>query len=142
MKTSENGIQLIREFEGCRLTPYEDTAGKLTVGIGHLIQSGEHFETITEQQAEDLLKNDLEAAESAVCQCLNVDVTQNQFDALVSFVFNLGGKRLLMSTLLEYLNNGELQKAADEFLKWCHVGTDVSEGLLRRREAERALFLA
>lgn len=142
MKTSENGIALIREFEGCRLTPYEDVAGKMTIGIGHLIQHGEHFEIITEQQAENLLRHDLLSAEAVVNQSVAVDIDQNEFDALVSFTFNLGGKRFRMSTLLEYLNNGEYEKAANEFLKWNKAAGVESDGLTRRREAERDLFLA
>lgn len=141
MNASENCISLIREFEGCRLTPYDDIAGKQTIGIGHLIQPGEHFEEITEQEANELLQKDLQWTESAVNDAVEVDISQNQFDALVSFTFNLGGKRLLMSTLLERLNNKEYQKAADEFLKWDKAsGVEVS-GLKRRRIAERKLFL-
>ncbi len=117
-------------------------AGKLTVGIGHLIKPGEHFESITEQQAEELLHKDLQWAEYAVDQAVCVDITQNQFDALVSFVFNLGGKRLLTSHLLEHLNQGEFDIAADEFLKWDIVAGKESAGLKRRREAERELFLS
>lgn len=142
MKTSKNGISLIREFEGCKLTPYADTARKQTIGIGHLIKPGEHFEAITEQQADDLLRHDLVAAELCVNQCVSVEVDQNEFDALVSFTFNLGGKRLLTSTLLEKLNNEDYDGAADEFLKWDKASGVESSGLKRRREAERELFLA
>lgn len=141
MKASEGCINLIKGFESLRLIPYKDSAGKLSIAYGHLIKPGEHFTTITEEDAEDMLHIDLLHAESAVNQGVYVEINQNQFDALVSLVFNIGGGNFLKSELLKFLEDGKIEEAADQFLEWDHINHLVSAGLLRRRKAERVLFL-
>mgnify|MGYP001069296736 FL=1 len=146
MQTSEKGIALIKEFEGCRLTAYQDSVGVWTIGYGWTqpvdgkpIRAGM---TIKQETAERLLKNGLVSYESDVSRLVKVGVTQGQFDALVSFTYNLGARSLSTSTLLRKLNAGDYAGAADEFMRWNKAGGKVLNGLTRRREAERALFLS
>lgn len=142
MNISQKGLDLIKSFEGFSSTPYKDSGGKLSVGYGHLVRPSENFDNgLTEEQAQDLLAKDISYAESAVTQAVSVDLTQNEFDALISFTYNLGGKTLLNSTLLKKLNNGDFSEAALEFLRWTHVNGVVIDGLVRRRLAEKELFL-
>ncbi len=138
MKCSERGKELIKEFEGCILKPYKDAVGLWTIGVGHLIKEGENFGSITIDEAMELLAKDLQWAEA----CINntgVELTQNQFDALCSLVFNIGCGAFQGSTLLRKLKAGE--NAASEFLRWNKAGGVVLKGLTRRREAEMRLFL-
>ncbi|EOZ5246962.1 lysozyme [Enterobacter hormaechei] len=146
MQTSEKGIALIKEFEGCKLTAYQDSVGVWTIGYGWTqpvdgkpIRAGM---TIKQQTAERLLKTGLVSYESDVSRLVKVGLTQGQFDALVSFTYNLGARSLSTSTLLRKLNAGDYAGAADEFLRWNKAGGKVLNGLTRRREAERALFLS
>ncbi|MES3411044.1 lysozyme [Enterobacter hormaechei] len=146
MQTSEKGISLIKEFEGCKLTAYQDSVGVWTIGYGwtqpvdgKLIRAGM---TIKQETAERLLKTGLVSYESDVSRLVKVGLTQGQFDALVSFTYNLGARSLSTSTLLRKLNAGDYVAAADEFLRWNKAGGKVLNGLTRRREAERALFLS
>ncbi|CAH5882731.1 lysozyme [Enterobacter hormaechei] len=145
MQTSEKGIALIKQFEGCKLTAYQDSVGVWTIGYGWTqpvdgkpIRAGM---TIKQETAERLLKTGLVSYESDVSRLVKVGVTQGQFDALVSFTYNLGARSLSTSTLLRKLNAGDYAGAADEFLRWNKAGGKVINGLTRRREAERALFL-
>jgi len=142
-QATDKGIFLIKTFEGSSAFPYRDVAGLWTVGIGHLIKPSETFSMpITPQEGEALLRKDLWTAERAVLRLIRVPLTDSQFDALVSFVFNLGSGSLQRSTLRAKINRGELtEETADEFLKWVYVGTQKSRGLIRRRKAERELFL-
>ncbi|ECW4903008.1 lysozyme [Citrobacter freundii] len=146
MQTSEKGIALIKEFEGCKLTAYQDSVGVWTIGYGWTqpvdgksIRAGM---TIKQETAERLLKTGLVSYESDVSRLVKVGLTQGQFDALVSFTYNLGARSLSTSTLLRKLNAGDYAGAADEFLRWNKAGGKVLNGLTRRREAERALFLS
>ncbi len=146
MQTSEKGIVLIKQFEGCKLTAYQDSVGVWTIGYGWTqpvdgkpIRAGM---TIKQETAERLLKTGLVSYESDVSRLVKVDLTQGQFDALVSFTYNLGARSLSTSTLLRKLNAGDYAGAADEFLRWNKAGGKVLNGLTRRREAERALFLS
>lgn len=146
MQTSEKGIALIKQFEGCKLTAYQDSVGVWTIGYGwtqpvdgKAIRSGM---TIKQETAERLLKTGLVSYESDVSRLVKVDLTQGQFDALVSFTYNLGARSLSTSTLLRKLNAGDYAGAANEFLRWNKAGGKVLNGLIRRREAERALFLS
>ncbi len=143
LELSQNGLNLIKTFEGFSSTPYPDVAGKLTIGYGHLIKKGESFSDtgIDEEAAQELLAKDTGYAQSAVCQCVAVDLNQNQYDALVSFTFNLGGGTLLKSTLLKKLNNSDYDGCAEQFLRWNKAGGIEVAGLTRRRKAERELFL-
>ena len=140
MITSDTGINLIKNFEGLRLNAYQDSVGVWTIGYGHTKTAKEGMK-ISEHQAEELLMKDLEEFEGGVLSLVKVPLTQNQFDALVSFSFNLGLGNLKRSTLLKELNKGEYTKAADEFLKWDKAGGKALQGLTRRRNAERLLFL-
>ncbi|ELP5716667.1 lysozyme [Enterobacter asburiae] len=146
MQTSEKGIALIKQFEGCQLTAYQDSVGVGTIGYGWTqpvdgkpIRAGM---TIKQETAERLLKTGLVSYESDVSRLVKVEMTQGQFDALVSFAYNLGSRSLSTSTLLRKLNAGDYAGAADEFLRWNKAGGKVLNGLTRRREAERALFLS
>ena len=146
MNFSRDAIDLIKHFEGLSLTPYKDQAGHNTIGYGHLIKKGEVFGDITEHEAENLLIQDMRAAENAVNRLVKVQLHQEHFDALVSFVFNVGARAFSNSTLLKKLNRKDFVGAADEFLRWNKVTVGdtrkVSRGLVRRREAERRLFLS
>ncbi len=139
MNVSENGLNLIREFEGCKLEAYQDSVGVWTVGYGSTrgVCSGL---TITQEDADRRLQNDVQGAVLCVKNAVKVNVTQNQFDALVSFVFNLGCGALRNSQLLRKLNDMDDEGAASEFGKWNHGGGQVLAGLTRRREAEAELF--
>ena len=146
MQTSDKGIALIKQFEGCKLTAYQDSVGVWTIGYGWTkpvdgkpIRAGM---TIKQETAERLLKTGLVSYESDVSRLVKVGLTQGQFDALVSFTYNLGVRSLSTSTLLRKLNAGDYAGAADEFLRWNKAGGKVLNGLTRRREAERALFLS
>lgn len=139
MRTSKAGIDLIKRFEGLRLHAYICAAGVLTIGYGHTkgVLRGQQ---ITEQQAEDLLREDLRHFEEAVERLVLVHLEQHEFDALVSFAFNVGEGALAKSTLLRKLNAGDKQDAAHEFGQWVKAGKVTLSGLVRRRKAERALF--
>ena len=146
MQTSDKGIALIKQFEGCKLTAYQDSVGVWTIGYGWTkpvdgkpIRAGM---TIKQETAERLLKTGMVSYESDVSRLVKVGLTQGQFDALVSFTYNLGARSLSTSTLLRKLNAGDYAGAADEFLRWNKAGGKVLNGLTRRREAERALFLS
>ncbi|MDM2816943.1 lysozyme [Citrobacter sp. Cpo102] len=146
MQTSDKGIALIKEFEGCKLTAYQDSVGVWTIGYGWTqpvdgtpIRAGM---TIKQETAERLLKTGLVSYESDVSRLVKVGMTQGQFDALVSFTYNLGARSLSTSTLLRKLNAADYAGAADEFLRWNKAGGKVLNGLTRRRETERALFLS
>ena len=142
MQTSQKGIDLIKKFEGTVLKVYKDAVGKDTIGVGHLIKAGEHFTALTQQQAEDLLAKDLKQFEIGVTSAVKVALTQNQFDALVSFAFNLGMSNLNSSTLLKKLNAGDVTGASLEFERWNKAGGKPLAGLTRRRLAEKELFLS
>jgi len=139
---NEAGKDIIRQSEGLRLTAYLCPAGKLTIGYGHTGPDVKTGMTITEDQANALLSQDLVTAEKAISGAVSVTITDNQFSALVSFVFNLGAGNFLGSTLLKKLNANDIFGAADEFPRWNKVNGKVLAGLTRRREAEKALFLS
>ena len=145
MKTSQSGISLIKGFEGERINAYDDGVGVWTIGCGTIkypngvrVKKGD---TCTEAQAESYLKNDLVKFENAINRLVKVPLNQNQFDALSSFTYNLGETNLSSSTLLKKLNAKDYAGAADQFPRWNKAGGKVMNGLTRRREAERNLFL-
>lgn len=141
-RIGQSGLNLIKEFEGLRLEKYKDAVGKWTIGYGHLILPSERFDRpLTELEAENLLQSDLRKFEGGVIQYVAVSMNQNQFDALVSFAFNLGLANLKGSTLLRLLNHGQYTEAAEQFLRWNKAGGMALPGLTRRRAAERDLFL-
>ncbi|SCC65730.1 lysozyme [Kosakonia oryziphila] len=146
MITSEKGIRLIKQFEGCRLTAYQDSVGVWTLGYGwtHPVDGKpvKRGMTIDQVTADRLLKTGLVGYENDVLKVVRVKLTQGQFDALVSFAYNVGSRALSTSTLLKKLNAGDYDGAANEFLRWNKADGQVLAGLSRRREAELALFLS
>jgi GH24 family phage-related lysozyme (muramidase) len=144
MDISQVGINLIKSFEGLSLKAYKvDGANEKywTIGYGHYGSDVKEGQTITAQKAEELLKKDLKKYVDGVDAAIKVKVNQYQFDACVSFAYNLGVSAFTNSDLCEYINAGKFDKAAGEFGKWVHAGGNVLKGLVRRREAERVLFL-
>lgn len=135
------GLNIIKNAEGLRLAAYQDSVGKWTIGYGHTGSDVTPDLKISEDQAEDLLKKDLEMTENAVSRLVTDPINSNEFSALVSFTFNLGQGTLSHSTLLQLLNAGDHSAAAPEFLKWVHAGGKVLDGLVKRRQAEHDLFL-
>ena len=148
MKSSDNGIRLLQEFEGLRLTSYLCSAGVATIGYGATYYADgskvKLGQTITRDQADQLLKDHLKEFEGSVLGLLNTTkVNQNQFDALVSFCFNLGAGNLAKSQLLRFVKaNPKDPKIAAEFAKWNRAGGEVSRGLVRRRKKEAELYFA
>jgi lysozyme len=159
VKISEAGIQLIKSFEGCHNTPYRCPAALWTIGYGHVLYpdqarlktperalygiKDEHNRTFEYDEIDSILEKDLERFEAGVLRlCPAAADSQSQFDAIVSFAFNLGLGNLQASSLRMKYSRGEIEAAADEFLKWNKAGGKVLRGLERRREAERALFLS
>ncbi|WP_255989916.1 lysozyme [Chitinolyticbacter albus] len=141
MQTSSNGIALIERFEGLRLTAYQDVVGIWTIGYGHTGSDVHPGLSISQIQAAALLQGDLTRFEAGVGRAVTVPLNQNQFDALVSFSYNLGLANLQHSTLLRRLNAGHYDEAAQEFPKWCRAGGKVLPGLVKRRSMEQTLFL-
>jgi GH24 family phage-related lysozyme (muramidase) len=143
MKMNEKGLQIIKTFEGLRLTAYKCPAGYPTIGYGHLIKAGDP-NTITTQQAEEYLKKDVFSFEKVVSSLLKVTTTEDQFSALVSFAYSLGIQALSESPLLSLHNARKPEEASKEFDRWCkaRVGGVLKTlaGLIRRRDAEEALY--
>lgn len=135
-------VPFIKQFEGCRLTTYRCSAGVLTIGYGHTGSDVRDGMTISQNDAEKLLIDDLSKFQTELAPLVTVLVTEGQFIALMSFVFNLGIGAFKRSTLRRELNAGNIEVAADEFLKWCNAGGEPLEGLKRRRLAEKELFLS
>lgn len=139
MNTSQNGIDLIKHFEGCELKAYKCPAGVWTIGYGHIkgVQEGD---VITEQQADEMLVEELYEYENYINTLVNVPLNQSQYDALVSWVYNLGSSNLQASTLLKVLNAGDYDNVPEQIMRWNKAGGKVLEGLTRRRQAEADLF--
>lgn len=139
-RTNNAGISLIKLFEGLRLNAYLDSVGIPTIGYGHTyrVQLGM---SITQDAADLLLAMDLYDSERSVSSLVTAPLTDNQYAALVSFTYNLGAGALERSSLLSKLNGGNVADSADEFLKWTKAGGKELPGLVRRRHAERDLFL-
>lgn len=140
MRVSNDGLNLIKEFEGCRLDAYQDGGGVWSIGWGHTHGVCDGM-TISQQEADDYLATDLKAYEGYVEQYITAPISQHQFDALVSFTYNLGPGTLYHSDVLQYFNEADYSGAADAMLAYDHDNGQVVPGLLRRRKAERALFL-
>lgn len=138
---SLGNVELIKESEGLRLTAYLPTPNDVwTIGYGHT-KTAKPGMRITKAGAEELLKHDLAWVEEALKQYVKVPLTQNQYDALASFVYNLGASNFKRSTLLKLLNKGNYQGAADQLLRWDKQKGKVLRGLTIRRNHERDLFL-
>lgn len=137
---SKQGLTLTEDFEGCKLTAYQDQHGVWTIGYGHTGRDVYKGLTITREHAEALLLNDIKWAETVVKNHVAVKLQQQQFDALVDFTFNVGAHNFERSTLLRELNAGNYVDAALEFLHWDLIAGKVSKGLARRRLSEEELF--
>tara|TARA_R110000824_G_scaffold235400_1_gene424186 strand:- start:204 stop:704 length:501 start_codon:yes stop_codon:yes gene_type:complete len=139
MKISHEGLSLIKKFEGCKLEAYQDAVGIWTIAYGRIKEVKEGH-TCTQEQAEEWLDEELHEYQSYVEDMAEVSLLQNQFDALVSWVYNLGPSNLKSSTLLKVLNSGEYKNVPEQIKRWNKAGGNVLEGLTRRREAEAFLF--
>ncbi|MCH2037353.1 MAG: lysozyme [Rickettsiales bacterium] len=138
---TQNGLDLIKRFEGFSRTVYFCPAGYPTIGYGHVVKDGEDFSNgIMEGEAEELLRQDAQIAERAVLRLINVPLTDGQFDALVSFTYNLGGGALQRSTLRRKINREEHAEVPEQFMRWVWAGGRKLKGLMRRREAEAELY--
>jgi lysozyme len=140
---SEQGIEFIKYFEGFRPTIYRCPGKYFTIGFGHKVLKYEHYFNValSMDAAEALLKKDLVTSEKAVLKYINASLSNNQFDALVSFTFNLGAGSLQRSSLRQKINYGTYREAAEEFPKWVYASGVRSKGLIKRRKIERLLFL-
>ena len=154
MRMSEKGLRLLSEWEGFASNAYLDSGGALTIGVGHLItrserMSGKIFISgnpvvyrngLTAGQCAALLTQDLYFAESALNSWRSVELSQNQFDALVSFIFNVGTTAFTRSTLLKVLNQGYYDQVPAQLRRWVHDNGRVVQGLVNRREKEIKLW--
>ena len=141
MRMGEKGIDLIKHFEGFRSTVYLCAAGVPTLGFGSTHGITMDSPPITEEEGLELLMLDIAKFERGVNRLIDVPLNQNQFDALTSFAFNLGNGSLQASTLRKKVNREDYEGAADEFPRWVFAGGRKLNGLVKRRYAERALFL-
>lgn len=142
MKCNQAGIDLIKQFEGCRLKAYKDIIGVITIGYGHTGKDIYIDMEINQAAADMFLEKDLARFEDGVKSLLtpSSSINENQFSALVCFAFNVGLGNLKSSTLLKLANSGDFSSASQQFGKWCHAGEKKIPGLVRRRLAEKALF--
>ena len=147
MKVNQEGLDIIKHFEGYSSTVYADPIGIPTIGFGSIWdKEGNRLtmdhEPITEQEGEFLLVRELKHVESAIARLIRVKLTENQFSAIASLTFNIGSGRLKSSTLRAKINREDYSGASDEFPKWRRAGGRILKGLVRRRKAERELFNA
>jgi lysozyme len=139
---TQDGIDLIKRFEGFSSMVYICPAGYQTIGYGHLVRSGESFNEISETEAEELLRKDVESAERAVLRLVNVPLTDGQFDALVSFTFNLGSGAFQRSTLRRKVNRQAHVEVPAQLMRWVWAGGRKLNGLVRRRNTESMRYVA
>ncbi len=139
MNISEEGISLIKKFEGCKLEAYQDAVGVWTIGYGHTknVQEGQ---VIKQEEAESMLLHELLEYCDYVEKAVEVDLTQNQFDALVSWTYNLGPNNLNRSTMLKVVNANNMGEVPTQIKRWNKAGGKVLDGLVRRRKAEALMF--
>ena len=146
MHISPSGIDLICNFEGKRLTAYDDGVGVWTIGFGTTVYPNgikvKKGDTCTEAQAKAFMAHDLKKFEAAVNNAVTVPLNQNQFDALVSLAYNIGANAFSGSTLVKKLNSNDFRGAADQFDIWVNAGGKRMQGLVNRRAKEKALFLS
>ena len=154
MEMSEHGLELLKQWEGFELKQYKDSAGLPTIGVGHLITQSEqasgeivingvpvaYASGLAGAQVLDLLSQDVNPAENAVNNGVKVALNQDQFDALVSFTFNVGAGNFNSSTLLKVLNQGQYDQVPDQLRRWNKAGGKVVQGLVNRRENEIKLW--
>lgn len=145
-KINDAGLEIIKGFEGWSSKPYKCPAGIPTIGYGSIWTidgdrvTMSHHE-ITEKEGEALLRRELNHVEKIIPKLIKVPLTENQFSSLCSFTYNVGSGNLQASTLRMKLNRGDYDGAANEFPKWRRAGGKILRGLVRRREAERNLFI-
>ena len=151
---SSRGLEKLIEWEGFKTEVYKDSAGLPTIGVGHLLTKDElrsgkisiggkdvkYADGLTENQVTALLQQDIVSRETAVRNLVRVPLSQNQFDALVSFVFNIGRQAFQNSTLLRVLNDGRYQEVPDQLDRWVYSGGKKVDGLINRRRNEIALW--
>ena len=141
MNISQEGISLIKKFEGCELEAYKCAAGVWTIGYGHTKDVKEN-DVITKEEAESMLVHELQEYCNDVDIAVKVDLKQNEFDSLVSWTYNLGSTNLNSSTMLRVLNEGKHDEVPAQMKRWNKASGQVKEGLVRRREAEALMFEA
>ena len=139
MKISEDGLELIKKFEGCETTAYQDSVGVWTIGFGHT-KGVEEGQTCSIEDAESMLANEMDEYEGYINNMVKVDLQQHEFDALVAWVYNLGPTNLGESTMLKVLNGGQFDRVPEEMNRWTRAGGKILEGLVRRRQAESLMF--
>ena len=139
MRTSEPGKEFIKDFEGCKLEAYQCSGGVWSIGYGHTrnVQEGDK---ITSKEADAFLVKDIEMVEHHVDRLVNVHLLTNEWDAVVSWCFNLGCGNLRASTMLKVINAGDIDKVSEQIVRWDKAGGKVVAGLTRRRKAEAQLF--
>lgn len=137
MKINEKGLNLIKNFEGCRLTAYKCPAGILTIGYGHTGSDVKAGMTITKEKADELLRKDLERFEKSVSATVKLPLNENQFSALVSFTYNCG-----VGNLRTLIKNRNIKQIGDSILKYNKAGGKILSGLVKRRSAEHNLFFS
>ena len=145
MEYSKDGLHLTERFEGCRLSAYPDPGSggdPWTIGYGHTGPEVVDGLVITQEEAEQYLAQDIKRSEANVNAVVHVELTQEEFDALVDFAFNCGCRNLDSSTLMRKLNAGDYEGASQEFIKWDMAAGHHMAGLLKRREAEAAMFIS
>lgn len=145
MKMSAHGLELLKKWEGCKLTAYRDAGSKLTIGVGHLIteeekKAGKFKGPISMDEALEILAADVGPAEYVVNDAVKVPLSQCQFDALVSFAFNCGCMAFRHSTLCDVLNKSEYDEVPAQLARWNKVGGKVCDGLITRRANEVNLW--
>ena len=141
MDISQEGLSLIKKFEGCELEAYRCAANVLTIGYGST-KGVKEGDTITQEEADNLLLHEMNEYEGYINEIVNDPLDQNQFDALCSWVFNLGPKNLSESTLLRVLNDGKYDEVPEQIVRWNKAGGQVLKGLVKRRQAEADMFEA
>jgi len=139
MKISQEGLSLIKKFEGCELEAYKCAAGVWTIGYGST-KGVKEGDTLTEEETDNLLLHEMDEYEGYVLEAVEMPLSQHQFDAIVSWTFNLGPSNLKASTMLKVLNKGNYEDVPAQIKRWNKAGGKVLEGLIRRREAEALLF--
>lgn len=141
MKINDEGLELIKHFEGCRLQAYQDVIGVWTIGYGHVGIEAKPGAEITQEKADSILSQDLIKFEDGVSDLAEVDLNENQFSALVCFAFNIGLGNLAKSGLMSQVNKGNFDNAETRFAMWNKAGGRAVAALTIRREAERRLFV-
>jgi lysozyme len=139
VKISEKGLELLKHYEGCELTAYRCSANVLTIGYGHTKGVTEDM-VITQEEADQMLHDEMPEYEGYINDKVTVELNQDQFDAMVCWVYNLGSGNLSSSTLLKVLNDGDYDGVPEQMKRWNKAGGKVLNGLTKRRDSEAKLF--